>query len=62
MGKRKRNTKHVINCGQHKEKAKKETECSQCLVIQQIDKLPSTEFPRNEVLACLLTLNAENPN
>ena len=63
MGKRKRNTKHIINCGQHKEKAKKETECSQCLVIQLIDKLPSTKLPRNEeVLARLLTLNAENPN
>lgn len=57
MGKRKRNTKHVINCGQHKEA---ET-CAQCLVIKPLDRLPFTKLPRNgEVLARLLALNAEN--
>ena len=65
MGKRKRNTAHIIHCGQHKDKAKKDTEkeCLQCISIKNLNQLPTTKLPRNEeVLARLLTLNAENPN
>ena len=59
MVKRKRDTKHIIHCGQHKEIDL----CDECVVLKPLHRFNVTKLPRNgEVLSRLLDLNAEKPN